>query len=102
MQGVESKVELEEGGKKDTGQILRQLLIADMVKLLGHWCTGFNRTRPIRYWVMVNIQKKDPETKKGRKEAMDMDLLSIEWNTLTDEQLVEVYHLVIRRAYTCM
>lgn len=102
MQADEAKVELEEEEKKDTSQTLRQLLIADMVKLFGHWCTGLNRTRPIRYWVMVNIRKKDPETRKGRKEVMHMDLPSIEWNTVTDEQLVEVYHLVIRRAYICM
>lgn len=81
---------------------LRQLLIADMVKLLEHLCTGYTRQLPIIEWVMLNIMKKDPASKKGRKETKNIDLCTVDWNCLTNEQLLDVYHNVICRAYRQM
>ena len=81
---------------------MRDIVITKIVNLLETLCTGETRQLPIKTFIMDKIHGMDCSTKAMRKQRDALVLAEVDWGWLTDEQLADLFEIVVRQTYRQM
>lgn len=76
---------------------LRDCLIARMHELFQHCKDDRDRWAPVKEYLYTNILQFDGSTKRGRKAITGIDLTTIDYDQLSDTELVWIFEIVVRR-----
>lgn len=78
---------------------MRKLILNEMKQILTGTSAQEMRWQQFATYAYMSVLKKDPTTKSGKKEMKYLDLGTVDYDVLSDEDLLYAFEFVIRKYY---